>query len=142
MYFRFGVLVRVLSDSALAKLEPSIHEITHTFYCTATLELHSRVRDTRGLFQMLLRDDEMLLRFVADDEIALTNSEAERALRGHVMWRKGSYGVWSHHVASCFASAFCRWPKQPSDWAVARRNGCTLWCSLASRRRITPFLKN
>ena len=34
--------------------------------------------------------------FMTDDEIALTNNEAERALRGYVLWRKGSYGVWSH----------------------------------------------
>ncbi len=27
---------------------------------------------------------------------ALTNNEAERALHGYVLWRKGSYGVWSH----------------------------------------------
>ena len=50
----------------------------------------------RGRCQLLLRDDEMLWRFMTDDEIALTNNEAERALRGYVLWRKGSYGVWSH----------------------------------------------
>ena len=38
----------------------------------------------------------MLWRFMENDEIALTNNEAERALRGYVLWRKGSYGVWSH----------------------------------------------
>ena len=46
--------------------------------------------------QLLLKDDEMLWRFMENDEIALTNNEAERALRGYVLWRKGSYGVWSH----------------------------------------------
>ena len=50
----------------------------------------------RGRGQLLLKDDEMLWRFMENDEIALTNNEAERALRGYVLWRKGSYGVWSH----------------------------------------------
>ena len=36
----------------------------------------------------------MLWRFMTDDEIALTNNEGGRALRGYVLWRKGSYGVW------------------------------------------------
>ena len=31
-----------------------------------------------------------------DDEIPLTNNEAERTLRGYVLWCKGSYGVCSH----------------------------------------------
>ena len=38
----------------------------------------------------------MLWRFMNDDDIPLTNNEAERALRGYVLWRKGSYGVCSH----------------------------------------------
>ncbi|MGY2498483.1 IS66 family transposase, partial [Klebsiella pneumoniae] len=47
----------------------------------------------RGRCRLLLKDDEMLWRFLENDEIALTNNEAERALRGYVLWRKGSYGV-------------------------------------------------
>ncbi|GKQ68972.1 hypothetical protein KAM344_41370 [Aeromonas caviae] len=35
----------------------------------------------------------MLWRFMDDDDIPLTNNEAERTLRGYVLWRKGSYGV-------------------------------------------------
>ena len=50
----------------------------------------------RGRCRLLIQDDEMLWRFMSDDDIALTNNEAERALRGYVLWRKGSYGVWSH----------------------------------------------
>lgn len=50
----------------------------------------------RGRCQLLIEDDDMLWRFMTDDDIALTNNEAERALRGYVLWRKGSYGVWSH----------------------------------------------
>lgn len=49
----------------------------------------------RGRCRLLIKDDEMLWRFMEDDAIALTNNEAERALRGYVLWRKGSYGVWS-----------------------------------------------
>ncbi len=50
----------------------------------------------RGRCRLLSNDDEMLWRFMTDEGIALTNNEAERALRGYVLWRKGSYGVWSH----------------------------------------------
>ena len=50
----------------------------------------------RGRCRLLQKDDEMLWQFMVDDNIALTNNEAERALRSYVLWRKGSYGVWSH----------------------------------------------
>ncbi|MCS3459578.1 IS66 family transposase [Aeromonas sp. BIGb0445] len=50
----------------------------------------------RGRCEWLIKDDEMLWRFMNDDDIPLTNNEAERALRGYVLWRKGSYGVCSH----------------------------------------------
>ncbi|WP_421241570.1 IS66 family transposase [Aeromonas enteropelogenes] len=50
----------------------------------------------RGRCEWLIKDDEMLWRFMDDDDIPLTNNEAERALRGYVLWRKGSYGVCSH----------------------------------------------
>ncbi|MFB9848766.1 IS66 family transposase, partial [Oceanisphaera arctica] len=49
----------------------------------------------RGRCRFLLQDDDMLWTFLTDDRLALTNNEAERALRGYVLWRKGSYGVWS-----------------------------------------------
>ena len=38
----------------------------------------------------------MLWRFMNDHDIPQTNNEAERALRGCVLWRKRSYGVCSH----------------------------------------------
>lgn len=38
----------------------------------------------------------MLWQYMTDDDIALTDNEAERAQRGYVLWRKGNYGVWSH----------------------------------------------
>ncbi len=50
----------------------------------------------RGRCQLLLKDDEMLWRFLENSELPLTNNEAERSLRSYVLWRKGSYGVWSH----------------------------------------------
>jgi hypothetical protein len=34
--------------------------------------------------------------FLSNEAIPLTNNEAERSLRSYVLWRKGSYGVWSH----------------------------------------------
>lgn len=77
----------------------------------------------------------MLWRFMSDDDIPLTNNEAERALRGYVLWRKGSYGV-----GNCFASEYCRWWRQPNDWGVVLRNGFVQSSELASRKRITPSL--
>jgi transposase len=50
----------------------------------------------RGRCEWLIKDDEMLWRFMDDDDTPLTNNEAERSLRGYVLWRKGSYGVCSH----------------------------------------------
>ncbi|ELM3618545.1 IS66 family transposase [Aeromonas sobria] len=50
----------------------------------------------RGRCEWLIKDDEILWWFMSDDDIPLTNNEAERALRGYVLWRKGSYGVCSH----------------------------------------------
>lgn len=50
----------------------------------------------RGRCEWLIKDDEMLWRFMIDDDIPLTNNEAERALRGYVLWRKGSCEVCSH----------------------------------------------
>ena len=47
----------------------------------------------RGRCQLLLRDDEMLWRFMTDDEIALTNNEAERCIRGSVILRKICFGT-------------------------------------------------
>ena len=47
-----------------------------------------------GRCEWLIKDDEMLWRFMGDDDIPLTNNEAERTLRGsYVLWRKRSYGV-------------------------------------------------
>lgn len=45
---------------------------------------------------LLLKHDEMCWTFLTDERIPLTNNEAERSLRSYVLWRKGSYGVWSH----------------------------------------------
>jgi hypothetical protein len=39
------------------------------------------------------KDDKILWRFMSDDNVPLTNNEAERALRGYMLWRKGSHGV-------------------------------------------------
>jgi len=50
----------------------------------------------RGRCKLLLDDDVMLWRFLADDSIPLTNNAAERVIRGYVVWRKCCYGVRSH----------------------------------------------
>ncbi len=49
-----------------------------------------------GRCERLLKDQAMLWTFLQADNIPLTNNDAERRLRGYVLWRKGSYGVRSH----------------------------------------------
>lgn len=49
-----------------------------------------------GRCRQLLKDQALLWTFLKADNIPLTNNEAERRLRGYVLWRKGSYGVGSH----------------------------------------------
>lgn len=63
---------------------------------------------------------------MTDDEVSLTNNEAERALRGYVLWRKGSYGVWSHR-GELFRQRILSLVATASDWAVARRSACEPW---------------
>lgn len=84
----------------------------------------------RGRCRLLLKDDEMLWRFLENDEIALTNNEAERALRGYVLWRKGSYGVWSHRgelfrqrILSLIETAK-RLGRCPQEWLRAVVSAC------------------
>lgn len=44
----------------------------------------------------LLAHEARLWTFLRAPDIPLTNNAAERALRGAVLWRKSSFGVWSH----------------------------------------------
>lgn len=52
-----------------------------------------RYRNRCGL---LLKHDESCWTFLTDKVIPLTNNEAEHSLRSYILWRKGSYGVYSH----------------------------------------------
>lgn len=63
------------------------------------LEQGARLCETkryRNRCSLLLKHDSMCWTFLSDNRIPLTNNEAERSLRSYVLWRKGSYGVWSH----------------------------------------------
>lgn len=78
----------------------------------------------------MLKDDEMLWRFMDSRKIPLTNNEAERALRGYVLWRKGSYGVWSHRgeqfrqrILSLVETAK-RLKRSPQEWICAVIKAC------------------
>ena len=46
--------------------------------------------------KLLLKHDDMCWVFLKHNDVPLTNNEAQRSLRSYVLWRKGSYGVWSH----------------------------------------------
>lgn len=63
------------------------------------LEKGTRLCETsryRNRCALLLKHDTMCWTFLTNPAIPLTNNEAERSLRGYVLWRKGSYGVYSH----------------------------------------------
>lgn len=63
------------------------------------LDKGSRLCETRryrNRCALLLKHDTMCWTFLTNTAIPLTNNEAERSLRGYVLWRKGSYGVYSH----------------------------------------------
>lgn len=63
------------------------------------LEQGARLCETsryRNRCQLLLKQQNMCWTFLSNHAIPLTNNEAERSLRSYVLWRKGSYGVWSH----------------------------------------------
>jgi len=51
-----------------------------------------------------------------DDDITLTNKEAERALRGYVRWRKVSYGCLARIAAR--RSASVHWWRSANVWAA------------------------
>lgn len=49
-----------------------------------------------GRCEHLLKMEKSCWTFLDHPDIPLTNNEAERRLRSYVIWRKVSYGVWSH----------------------------------------------
>ena len=83
----------------------------------------------RGRCRLLLKDDEMLWRFLENDEIALTNNEAERALRGYVLWRKGAMAF--GHIGELFRQRILslietakRLGRCPQEWLRAVVSAC------------------
>ena len=54
------------------------------------------IKRYRNRCARLLRESPQCWTFLEHDGVPLTNNEAERVLRGYVLWRKGSYGVCSH----------------------------------------------
>ena len=53
----------------------------------------------RGVFSELLKAERWFWTFVEVEGVEPTNNEAERCIRGAVLWRKGSFGVWSERGA-------------------------------------------
>lgn len=92
---------RVESQETLAekrrvwrKLHLAVNPATHDI-AVAEVSLEN-VHDAEVLPTLLNPLRCKLGRVYADGDISLTNNEAERSLRGYVLWRKGSYGVCSH----------------------------------------------
>lgn len=53
----------------------------------------------RGVYLGLLKSEKWFWTFVDVEGVEPTNNEAERCIRGAVLWRKGSFGVWSERGA-------------------------------------------
>lgn len=58
---------------------------------------------TRNKCIELKKHEPCLWTFLRDDEVPLTNNEAERSLRGYVIWRKLSFATQSHRGDLCRA---------------------------------------
>jgi transposase len=55
--------------------------------------------EARGVFVEMLKSEKWFWTFVEVEGVEPTNNEAERCIRGAVLWRKGSFGVWSDRGA-------------------------------------------
>jgi transposase len=55
--------------------------------------------NARGGLSEMLKAEEWFWTFVEVEGVEPTNNEAERCFRGAVLWRKGSFGVWSERGA-------------------------------------------
>lgn len=80
---------------------------------------------------------------MSDDDILLTNNEAERALHSYVLWRKGCYGLCSHRGELC-CQRFLSLVKTDKrlGCCIVPRSGYVLSSAPASRKRITLSLPN
>lgn len=85
-------------------------------------------RKLRALGRDLLRQWPALWAFVDVDGVSPTNNDAERALRPAVLWRKNSFGTWSH-AGSAFVA------RMQTVIETARRRGvnAVTWLEQACR---------
>lgn len=86
--FRDGTLSREELKRRLSPIRRAIHKwlfygATDVTSCAA------------GVFSELLKSERMFWVFAEVEGVEPTNNEAERCIRGSVLWRKGSFGVWS-----------------------------------------------
>lgn len=86
--FRDGIISR---NELVRRLSPIRRAIHDWLWCGA----NDPTSCARGVFAELLKSEPMLWVFVEVEGVEPTNNEAERCIRGSVLWRKGSFGVWS-----------------------------------------------
>jgi transposase len=85
--FRDGAIERLELQDAMAPIQATMH---------ALLSQGSRRVDApEGMCQELLKHEQALWTFVREEGVEPTNTAAEQALRGAVLWRKGCFGAQS-----------------------------------------------
>jgi transposase len=78
---------------------------------------------------LLRKHDEMCRMFLSNEAIPLSNNAAVRSLRSYVLWRKGSYGVWSHRGEQ-FRQRILTIVESAVNSVLIPRNSCVLSCAV------------
>jgi transposase len=92
--FRLWHRVRdgTLSRATFSRRVSPIRLQIHNWLAYGSLEAEV---GARGVFVEMLKAEPLFWTFVEVEGVEPTNNEAERCIRGAVLWRKGSFGVWS-----------------------------------------------
>jgi transposase len=96
--FRLWHRVRdgTMSREAFARRVKGIARNIHQWLLTGSRRAEA---GARGTFDELLKAEKWFWTFVDDPGVEPTNNEAERCIRGAVLWRKGSFGAVSERGA-------------------------------------------
>ena len=79
-----------------ARYQRRMQQLRRRLHAALSIGAHLPWSRYAGRCEHLLAHEARLWTFLRAPDIPLTNNAAERALRGAVLWRKGSFGVWSH----------------------------------------------
>jgi transposase len=89
---RDGTLSREKFSRRISPIRRRIHDLLFDGVFTAEA-------DAQGVFMELWKAEKWFWTFAEVEGVEPTNNEAERCIRKAVLWRKGSFGVWSDRGA-------------------------------------------